>query len=67
MTKTIRAFETIERDQFAAIVRACHADGSLRAYGRLAGFGRVLITDQFRVNYAAWIDRRPSMNIHRAA
>lgn len=65
MTNTTRAFETIERDQFAAIVRACRADGSLRVYGRLAGFGRVLIADQFRLAYAAWIDRRPSMNIHR--
>lgn len=63
MTNT-KSFTTFDYFQFAAILRAVRADRSLRVYGRLGSFGRVLITDQFRVNFPAWTPR-PPMNIHR--
>jgi hypothetical protein len=66
MTKTFRTFETLNRDQFTAILRACRADKSLTSYGRLERFGRSLTTDAFQVVYPAWTPK-PSMNIHRAA
>lgn len=54
-----------DRNQFASILRLVRADRSLRVYGRLGSFGRVLIADQFRVSYPAWTQAAP-MNIHRS-
>lgn len=58
------AFTTSNRNQFASILRTVRADRSLRVYGRLGAFGRVLIADQFRINYPASTSKTP-LNIHR--
>lgn len=60
-----RFLKVADRKRFAAILRLVRADRSLRVYGRFGSFGRVLITDQFRVTYPAWT-AAPSMNIHRS-
>lgn len=54
------------RTKFAAILRLVRADRTLRVYGRLGGFGRVLMTDAFRIALPGWTPK-PPMNIHRAA
>lgn len=57
-------YEITERANFATILRAHRAAGTIRAYGRLGAFGRSLITtEQIRILFPYWTPQ-PPLNIH---
>jgi hypothetical protein len=58
-------YTATDRAEFANILRTYRAAGAIRAYGRLGGFGRSIITtNNLCIVYTAWTSR-PPMNIHR--
>ena len=61
------AIEITHRTEFAAVLRAFRAARQVRSYGRLAQFGRSLITADGRcITYSAWTSCGP-LNIHPKA
>jgi len=58
--------EVLDRQKFAAIVRAYRAANAFRSYARFGRFGRVLIArDETRIVYTAVVLVGCDMNIHR--